>query len=38
MIDEKQKRGWVGGYWDPSTLSEDLNQIIIEAQNICIIL
>ena len=36
MIDEKQKRGWVGGYWDPSTLSEDLNQIIIEAQNICI--
>ena len=36
MIDEKQKRGWVGGYWDPSTLSEDLNQIITEAQNICI--
>ena len=36
MINEKQKRGWVGGYWDPSTLSEDLNQIIIEAQNICI--
>ncbi|MBI62707.1 MAG: hypothetical protein CL775_01555 [Chloroflexi bacterium] len=36
MIEEKQKGGWVGGYWDPSALSEDLNQIIIEAQNICI--
>jgi len=36
MIDEKQKGGWVGGYWDPLTLSEELNQIVIEAQNICI--
>jgi len=36
MIDEKQKGGWVGGYWDPLTISEELNQIVIEAQNICI--
>ena len=36
MIDEKQKRGWIGGYWDPSTLSQELNDIMTQAQNICI--
>ena len=36
MIDEKQKRGWIGGYWDPSTLSQELNDIMTQAHNICI--